>query len=212
MKIRYFDLGTYSCQEIKFMKEFLPTITEDYEIYGFEGSTRNFDKFSPTVVDEKTKIYNNIVSNVHNEKRKIYFCPNKVGHSIYSSKYNVNPNKFWEVTSIRFSDWIKDNKINLKDSLNIVKINIEGAEWDFFNDIIDNNIKQYIHLFCGLGHDVEKIGYFVENDMVKDYYKLLSDNDIYLNKWCVGNLHSYESKRANIVKIITNKYNEINNS
>lgn len=209
MKIRYFDLGTHSCKELINMKEFLPTLTDDYEIYGFEGAPPNFTKFCLKHNDKKTKVYNYVISDVHNETKKIYYCPNKVGHSIHSSKRNVDEKKYWEVQSITFSNWIKDMNINLKDSFNIVKINIEGAEWEFFNDIVNNNIKSDINLFCGTGHDVEKIDYFVKNGIVEKYYKLLKDNNIYLNKWKVGNLFGYEKERCDLHKLICIEYQKI---
>lgn len=211
MKIRYFDLGTCKCKELIFMKEFLPTFVNDYEIHGFEGVPTIFDKYKQKhskYLDEKTHMYNLIISDQHNTMKKIYYAPNLVGNSIHQSKKNVQPDNYWTVPSVRFSHWLKDNNIDLKDSFNIVKINIEGAEWEFFNDIIDNNVKNDIDIICGTGHDVEKIKDFVENGTVEKYYKLLEDNDIHLHKWVVEKLWGYESQRVDIVKLIKDKYNK----
>ena len=211
MKIRYFDLGTCKCQELIFMKDFLPTFVNDYEIHGFEGVPTIFDKFKQKYskyLDEKTHMHNLIISDQHNTMKKIYYAPNTVGNSIHQSKKNVQSDKYWTVPSVRFSHWLKDNNIDLKDSFNIVKINIEGAEWEFFNDIVDNNIKNDIDIICGTGHDVIKIKDFVENGIVEKYYKLLEDNNIHLHKWNVGFLWGYESQRVDIVKLIKEKYNK----
>lgn len=214
MKIRYFDLGTHKCKELIDMKEFLPTITDDYEIYGFEGAPLTFTKFCLKHEDKNTHIYNYIISDVHNETKKIYYCRRhtfSVGHSIHSSKRDVDEQKYEEVKSVTFSNWIKDMNINLKESFNIVKINIEGAEWEFFNDIVNNNIRSDINLFCGTGHDVEKIDFFLKNGIVEKYYKLLKDNNIYLNKWTIGSLYEYEEERCNLHKLITSEYQKITN-
>ena len=186
MKIRYFDLGLHKGEELHDMKKFLPTITNDYEIYGFEAAPTHFNNYCKMFSDTKTKVYNVAISSEHKSNIKLYYAHNKVGHSIHSSKQNITKDKFWNVPTIKFTEWLKDNNINLKDSFNIIKINIEGAEWEFFNDIISSNLNKYIDIYCGAGHDVEKIKNFVENGIVDKYYKLLKDNDIILHRWVLS--------------------------
>jgi FkbM family methyltransferase len=186
MKIRYFDLGLHKGIELYDMQKFLPTVTDDYEIYGFEAAPSHYNSYCKKFSNKNTKIYNVAVTDKHNSTTKLYFAPNQVGHTIHSTKNNVIDNKFWSVPTIKFSEWLKDNNINLKDSFNIVKINIEGAEWEFFNDIVDSNVNKNIHIYCGAEHDVQKIKKFVDEGIVEKYYKLLKDNDINVNRWCLS--------------------------
>ena len=117
----------------------------------YENYCKKYNNF------KNTKTYNVAISDTHKSTCKLYFSSgNDLGHSIHSTKNNILNDKFCEVPTIKFSEWLKDNNIDLKDSLNIVKINIEGAEWEFFNDIVNSKINQYIHIYCGAGHDVEK--------------------------------------------------------
>jgi FkbM family methyltransferase len=177
MLIRYFDFGLFRGFELKLMKEILPKITDDYEIYGFECCKKFYDNLKK-VEDDKCKIYNYAISNSNEEKIKLYYSKNLVGHSIYDSKNNINKENYEMVDVIKFSKWLNDSKINLKDSLNIIKINIEGAEWDFFNDLIDNNLNQNIQIYCGAGKDVHKIQEFKNKGIDKKYNKLLKDHNI----------------------------------
>ena len=45
MKIRYFDLGLHSGLELADIQNFLPQISDDYELYGFEAAPTHFDKY-----------------------------------------------------------------------------------------------------------------------------------------------------------------------
>lgn len=201
-KIRYFDFGLHKCEELKGMKEFLPTITDNFECYGFEAAPTNYNDYCKIHETNNTKIYNVAVSDKHNSTINLYYCPNEVGHSIHSTKRNVLKDKYWEVNSIKFSEWLKDNNINLKDSFNIVKVNIEGAEWELFNDIIDSNLRNDINIFCGSsGRDVKKIKKFVDDGIVKKFTEILKKNNIEILRWNSGPI---EMSTVNLYKIITN--------
>ena len=142
MKIRYFDLGLHKGEELIDMQKFLPTITNDFEIYGFEAAPTHFNNYCKKLANQYTNVYNLAITNKHKSKIKLYYAHNKVGHSIHGTKQNITQDKFWSVDTIKFSDWLTDNNINLKDSFNIIKINIEGAEWHLFRDIVENDLKQ----------------------------------------------------------------------
>ena len=205
MKIRYFDLGLHSGLELADMQNFLPQISDDYELYGFEAAPTHFDKYCLKYANDNTKVYNCAISDCHNSVTKLFFSKNQVGHSIHSSKNNVDENKYFDVQTIKFSEWLKDNNIDLKDSLNILKINIEGAEWEFFNDIVDTGINKHIHIYCGAGHDVQKVQKFVDNEIVNKYYKLINENNIILHRWVID---WKPERNANLHLMIKEKYEE----
>jgi len=50
-----------------------------------------------------------------------------------------------------------------------------------FNDLSKSGLIEYIHVFCGQGHDVEKIGELQHR--IKDYYKLIENNNIKLYRF-----------------------------
>jgi hypothetical protein len=204
MKINYFDLGLYKGTEMGWMIEkIFPKLgIENYSAYGFEacgkyskGVSRHYDS------NDKVKIEHLAISSEEKTIR-LYRAKNAVGHSIYSTKRNVNQKNFEEVRGMRFSEWAKQNDINFKSCFNIMKINIEGAEWPLFQDLVSTNIIKDIDIFCGAGHDVKKVGELEE--IVDDYYKLLEDHDVHFYRFT-------EYKAAlndDLAKIIRKKYME----
>ena len=182
MKLNYFDLGLYRGEELDWMvNHILPSLgIKNYHAYGFEACFEYYLKLK-----EKYK-NNNKITIIHgaisknDNKIKLFYAPNLLGHSIYSTKNNVTE-KYEEVNGIVFSNWIKENVINFEKDFNIMKVNIEGAEWDLFNDIVKNSLNKHIKIFCGAGHDVEKIGEL--SDKVDEYYDLLKKNKIILHRF-----------------------------
>lgn len=175
--INYFDFGLYNAIELRWMKAILPLFTKKYSIYGFEACKSHYDKLV-SLEDKHTKLFNVAISNSKEEFIKLYHADNRVGHSIYASKNNVS-SKYETAKPIRFSKWLLDQMITLDDSFNIVKINIEGAEWDFFTDLIENNLPKKINLFyVSYDNDVNKINEFKNNGIEEKYKKMLNDNNI----------------------------------
>ena len=222
MKINYFDLGlgpliSNHCWELKQMLNILPSLSYDYNIYGIEAG-----KESCLIADKLFKKFKNVhiyhkAISLKEEKIKLFHQKNhpklinnrlvksKSGHgggsSIYNTKNNVLENEYELVDGIKFSTFLKEENIELDgDTINIVKINIEGAEWDFFKDIIENNLHKKIHIFCGQGHDVTKIKEFTDNGTDTKYFKMLEENNIKLHRFSE---HKPE-KNADIKQLIQN--------
>lgn len=177
LPINYFDFGLYNAIELRWMKTILPLFTKKYQLYGFEACKSHYDKLI-SLEDEKTKLFNLAISNSPEKVIRLYHANNRVGHSIYATKNNVS-SEYETVGAIRFSKWLSDQKISLDNAFNIVKINIEGAEWDFFNDLIDHNLHNKINVFyVSYDNDVSKISEFKKNGVEDKYFRLLKDNHI----------------------------------
>ena len=73
------------------------------------------------------------------------------------AKSTHDPIEFENVSSIVFSNWLKDNIPDLNSSINILKVNIEGAEYHLFKDLEESDMLKYFDVFCGKGEDVYKI-------------------------------------------------------
>lgn len=202
-KVNYFDLGLYRGQELKWIVEdIFPRLNiTNYEAYGFEACKSYSDSLKKYFsYNDKVNILNKAISDEEGEV-KLYYSPNALGHSIFSSKNNVNPKKFEVVNSVKFSDWISSNVADFENSFNILKVNIEGAEWQLFNDICSCGLSDKIHIFCGAGHDVEKVREL--KDKVGEYYSILEKNNIHLFRFTEWKPHQnadieYEIKKAMI--------------
>ncbi len=183
MKINYFDFGLYRGVELGWMaNDILPKQeVGDYSIYGFEACKPYAEALQRTYsYNKKVEIFNVAIAEKE-EKVNLYYAANALGHSIFSTKNNVSKENFEEVQGVRFSQWLKDHSVDLENSFNIMKVNIEGAEWHLFRDLVENDLVKHIDVFCGAGHDVEKIGEL--QDSVSDYYKLLEDNNIKIHRF-----------------------------
>jgi len=208
MKLYYYDFGLYRGIELGWMADrILPSLgIKNYHIYGFEACKSYAEnlKHKYSKNDQVTIIHKAVVDVP--QTVKLYYAPNAVGHSIYATKNNVS-SQYEEVEGVVFSDWAKENIPDFETSFNIIKVNIEGAEWPLFNDIVNNDLNKYIKIYCGAGHDVEKIGEL--KDKVEEYYKLLKDNDIHLHRFTEWKPHLNADLRALIMqeskKIIENK-------
>ena len=165
MKINYFDLGLYRGVELEWIvNQILPALgVEDYKAYGFEASSVYAEGVAKRYASNpKVKIEHVAIADKESIMR-LYHSPNLLGHSIYSTKNNVMLDKYEDVISTRFSEWIKKNNIDLENSFNIMKVNIEGAEWPLFQDMVANDLIKHIDIFCGADgdhegrHDIEKV-------------------------------------------------------
>jgi|GEM_PF-3387983 len=183
MRINYFDLGLYHGTELTVMAErIIPEIGFDnFFAYGFEACREHYEAVSniPWLKKDNIKIFNYAVSGKPGN-RKLYHAPNNLGHSLFSTKKNVT-SESEDVESILFSEWILDNVPTFKDDINIIKMNIEGAEYEVFQDLVKSDLVKHVDIFCGAGHDIEKISELLP--VKGDYYALLENNDIFLHKF-----------------------------
>tara|TARA_Y100001963_G_C6743758_1_gene430444 strand:+ start:140 stop:754 length:615 start_codon:yes stop_codon:yes gene_type:complete len=179
MKLNYIDLGVMRCEELDWMlKDVTPKLDMDCRFYGLDACKKYCDIARSRIIDHRVNIYHKAISN-KDGMIKLYYAHNEVGHSTYPTKNNVDKNNFESVEAVKFSDFVEENIPTFKDDFNIVKINIEGAEWDFFNNIIDTGLIDNIDIICGQGHDVEKVSEL----NAKDYFKMINDNNIVIHRY-----------------------------
>lgn len=186
-KINYFDLGLYKdgLELNEFNKNILPQFNIPYHCYGIEAEKEYFDDCEKKFKNkEKISLYN-LAINDKNEKIKLYKASNPLGNSLFINKSNVIKNKFTLVNGITFSQFLLDNKIDITNSINICKINIEGAEIYLFEDLIKNDLLKYFHFFLGTGHDLRKIPDKVEDGTYEKYLNLLEKYKIDLSTYYV---------------------------
>ena len=105
---------------------------------------------------DEVEIFNYAISNT-SDYIDLYLGEGTLASSIYATKNNVT-DKTVKVMSQRFSDFVNDNVCELHTSHNVLKLNIEGAELDVYEDLIETDMFAEIDLFCGHpSHDIEKV-------------------------------------------------------
>jgi FkbM family methyltransferase len=188
MIINYFDLGLYKdgleLEEV--YKNILPKFNLPFRCYGIEANPYYMKELKAKFKDKIWLDIFNLAICDKNEQITLYLSKNQIGDSIYDTKKGLRKRSV-NVRGSTFSNFLEDNNIQLEGNINICKINIEGAEWVFFKELVDKDLLKHFNLFCGSGDDVNKIGEFVENGIDKDYEKLLQDNNITIYPFCMTN-------------------------
>jgi len=206
--INYFDLGLGPHPyELEYMvKDILPLFQNiTYNIYGIEAHPK-YTEYAKTLFKDYKNIhfYNLAISNKTGIE-KLYLQDGKengdLGNSIFKTKNNVNKNKFYEVESSTFYSFLLKNNINLENSINILKVNIEGAELYLWENFKEYNLTNKFQILCGYhSHDICKVSEL--KDYTDYYFNLIKELNINLSHFC-----HYGGKE----KSIKNMIQKINN-
>ena len=141
-KLRFIDCGANIGQSI----EWAFKIFKDYEVIvnSFEPLPLNFniikEKFSQ---DNRVNIQQSAVST--NYGISTFYCQNegaRTGSTLVKGKLHIDENESIQVETIDLADWIKKNIS--KDELTILKIDVEGEEYELLPHLLKNNIQNLI--------------------------------------------------------------------
>ena len=184
MRINYFDLGLFHGTEMFLFREaIMPKIEfSNFFVYGFEPCKEHFKLLSmaPWGNGKNVEIFNAAVGREKGQ-RKIYYADNEgMGNSLYPSKNNVG-DEFEVVEVIKFSEWVEEHVPGFRNDINIMKINIEGAEYEVFCDLEENDLIKHIDIFCGSGYDIKKIPELKKFE--KDYYRILKEHNVDIRRF-----------------------------
>lgn len=158
MKI-FIDLGAYDGDTILKAKRKFKDINK---FIGFEPAPDTYMKLLKRV-GSFTEAHNKAAS-TRNGLLKLYTSEEQMGHSLISSKRNVGKD-YIEVVAIDFVSFL--DQFEDEDEI-ILKVDIEGAEYDLFRKLIDSpKIKLIKKIYCEW--HAHKIGMSKEehNEVVK---------------------------------------------
>jgi FkbM family methyltransferase len=139
MKKVFIDLGFNKGQSVKFFYDLIPD-SDEYEIYAFEPDPSNFKSFENfndvNFYKKAAWIYDGVV--------KFYLGSESFASTINSSKItNIKQDRFIETDCLDICKFIMDNFD--KDDYIILKIDIEGAEYELLNYMLSNDCLEYIN-------------------------------------------------------------------
>jgi FkbM family methyltransferase len=172
----YFDLGTHrEANELSVVTDLiLPRLGNNYRAFGFEASRAFYEEVKSKYVHKKNvKMINCALcfELPKTGKVKLFIDPEGGdGNSIYRNNFA----KFEEVVAVRLSDWIRRNQIDLSKHVCLLRMNIEGAEYDVIKDLVDSHLAEHIDGYYGMWDDVSKID--IHRD--KEFRALLAKHDI----------------------------------
>jgi FkbM family methyltransferase len=175
----FLDCGAHKGESIAFFLKKIPD-ANNFKIHSFECNPT-----SAKILKEKYKDNQNVL--LHESAVWIddngldFFLGNTDGCTVIKSKTtgNLDKKKPIRVSSVSLSKFIFEN---FKDSDNIIlKIDIEGAEYEVLNDLIKTGAIKYVKQLFGEWHH-KKIGLPVEQ-----HTKLVSDLSscgLRMREWC----------------------------
>ena len=147
--------------------------------YSFEPNTSLYNHLIKRYKNsENIHIYNYAVSD-KNEKVKFFTSGNNyVGDQGFTMSYEIG-NNYIEVDSIKFSDFLKNEVLTKHDFIYLIKIDIEGEEFNVLEDLINESIYKKIGYIFVETHErffedgkerLEKIKNLIEKNNIKNIY------------------------------------------
>lgn len=203
MILNYFDLGLHKdAAEIDMFIKVCDENNIQYSVWGFEAHPNYCASLVEKYKNNKNVTIINKAIFDKNCILKLYLAPSNdgEGNSIFKTKNNVNVEKFIEVEGVLFSEWILNNVSNLETSNNILRYNIEGAEWYLMNDLKNKNLLKYFKIILGSTPDMIKISEL--KDFIPEYDKLLDMNDIKVHKFT----KCQPKTNCNLINLINKKF------
>lgn len=188
--INYFDLGAHKwAVELNWVvNKVLSQLPNPHKIFAFEANPKNFNHANDHCRQiDNLKFYNlALVSEVPESGLvKLYTSGEAGADSIYRKKES-----FVEVEAKKLSDVIRDENVKLNEGINIIRMNIEGSEYDVIEDLIESDLIKHFDGFYGMWDDVFKI----DKEKYKVFQKMLKKLNIYPFPFNGRDMHHKERK------------------
>lgn len=155
-RVVYLDVGTHRAgAELRWMAErVLPACTVSFEAWGFEPSERSFTAASaaldhiPAVTMVRAALVHELPDGgtvrLHTSKHSLRDSIHRVGDS------------YEDVAAYRLSAWLAQQGIDLERTICILRMNIEGAEFDVLQDLVEQGLSSEIDGYYGMWDDLLK--------------------------------------------------------
>ncbi len=153
----YLDLGTHrDATELRWMvKHVLPRASESFDAYGFEASERSF-RVASRDLGELPGVELFHVALVHDVPGEGTVRLYRSARSIADSLHRTN-DSYEEVPARRLSDWLVDRRIDLDHAICLLRMNIEGAEFDVLRDLVEQGLAHKVDGYYGMWDDLSKL-------------------------------------------------------
>lgn len=177
--IKYFiDCGAHCGESILMAKQRFGenTVVISFEpIPGLAKQLQEIHKDNPTINIQNSAVW------INNDVKKFHLSEEYTdGSSLLTSLNNLREEHYIEIPCFDLSSWIKET-FNPNDYI-ILKLDIEGAEYEVLNKLIEDGTINMINEFWGEWHDM-KIDDKYTLELSKKIYNYLKDNNIKFNEW-----------------------------
>ena len=156
VRVVYLDVGTHRAgAELRWMAErVLPACTASFEAWGFEPSERSFTSAAGALahIPEVSMVRAALVQEVP-EGGTVRLHTSR--HSLRDSIHRVG-DAYEDVTAYRLSDWLVEEGIDLDETVCLLRMNIEGAEYDVLKDLVEQGLSGKVDGYYGMWDDLLK--------------------------------------------------------
>lgn len=178
MEITFVDCGAHKGQSIIKAREIYG---ENIQVHSFEiiplltyELNKIYEKYNNIIIYNKGVWIEDTIKEVHISRTKASW-----GNSLYN-RFNKNDTIKIKVDCIDFCKWVKDN-IN-PNNYNILKLDIEGCEYEVLNKLMDLNLLEYFNDLVGEWHH-DKINNDVKSLSLTTPKRLYEEYGIDMKVW-----------------------------
>jgi FkbM family methyltransferase len=154
--IVYLDLGTHrEARELRYMVQtVLPSLGGSVRTFGFEAIRDFYEEARQRFADRPdVRLVHAAVCYQAGTITLYRGQDDGLGASIYREGVGAVE----EAPAVRLSDWLRDQGIDLQRTICLLRMNIEGAEYDVIRDLVDSGLVGSIDGYFGMMDDASKI-------------------------------------------------------
>ena len=155
-RINFFDLGAYTGEETALFLRQMESVREGRDVpvicaYLFEAQGAYVAYLRKRFADDPRVFIHHAAIGSKEDRSYLYVGKNPECHSLYPDKHDVGKGACWAVPEIRFSEWFDSVAMRSKNdhTVNLIKANIEGAEWDLIQDMEATDLFPLFDVFLG---------------------------------------------------------------
>lgn len=194
-EIVYLDVGLHKRgEELSFVvNEMLPEFSDNFKAFGFEANPDSLKAVHVKFSDNKAVSVENLalVSGAVSADRIKLF---KNGLSGKGDSIYRESSEFEYVPCMPLSTFIESRKLLDGNPVLILRMNIEGAEFDVLKDLVDSGLDGKVACFMGMWDDLSKIDIerdlefrrFLENQNIRPVTFNGRDMSWRLRRWCIS--------------------------
>lgn len=164
-KVTYIDVGIHvAAKELALMRNhLLPSISNEFKCIGIEANESSFRKIEEKFQNDKlVQLINAAVCREVPESGCVKLYLHGDGHG--DSMYRIGE-RATLVPAITLSDIVKKECAD-PDRIILVRMNIEGAEYDVLRDLRENGVLDKVDGFYGMWDDLSKIDPNLDREMI----------------------------------------------
>lgn len=193
-RINFFDLGAFTGDETALFLSQMEPLHEDRHrpvvcAYVFEAHRVHCEYVRKRFEDDPRVFVKHAAIGSKSGFASLYIGKNPECHSLYPDKHDVGKGASFVVPEILFSEWFEGLGFHEKSpsTVNIIKANIEGAEWDLIQDLDVTGLFSLFDVFLGTDQwttDMRKCHSLLSN--VAKVEKILAKYNVLTMPYCCG--------------------------